>query len=237
MLNEDVGVDSWKIGSGDILDFVMLDYIRDTGKPVILSSGMSSLEELRKSYDYLREKTPDVSILHCVSQYPCPLSALNLNTIPFLKEQFPAATIGFSSHCLDIRGSLSACKLGAGIIEQHLTLDRNDFGPDHKVSLLPEEMNELVNEIKSGTPRWWEPETEALGVPTKYLQHDEEKFRPVFRKCLYAAREIKEGEIIEPDMLYALRPRVDGALPSEEYPNLLDTKAAKDFKKYEAISK
>lgn len=237
MLNEEVGVDSWKIGSGDILDFVMLDYIRDTGKPVILSSGMSSLEELRKSYDYLREKTPDVSILHCVSQYPCPLSALNLNTIPFLKEQFPKATIGFSSHCLDIRGSLSACKLGAGVIEQHLTLDRNSWGADHKVSLLPGEMSELVGEIKFGMPLSWGPSEEALGVPTKYLQRDEEKFRPVFRKGLYASREIRKGEILESDSFYALRPKMDGALSSEEYPGLLGKVAVKDFKKYEAISK
>lgn len=76
-----------------------------------------------------------------------------------------------------------------------------------------------------------------LGVPTKYLQHDEEKFRPVFRKCLFAARDIRKGEILERDCFYALRPKLDGALSSEEYPHLLETEAAKDFKKYETISK
>lgn len=234
MLNEDVGVDSWKIGSGDILDFVMLDYIRDTGKPVILSSGMSSLQELKKSYDYLREKTPDVSILHCVSQYPCPLSALNLNTIPFLKKQFPEATIGFSDHSLGVEGSLMAAHVGAEIIEKHFTLDRNAWGPDHHVSLLPHEMAELTRLAKEGV--FFTPSPEALGVSTKYLQHDEEKFRPVFHKGLYAARDIEPGEIFEPDMIYAMRPKAPGTGPgAQNYPYLLGKKIGRKFKKYEAI--
>lgn len=236
LLNEDIGVDSWKIGSGDILDFVMLDYIRDTGKPVILSSGMSSLEELEKSYYYLREKTPDISILHCVSQYPCPLSALNLSTIPFLKDHFPEATIGFSDHSLGIEGSLVAVKLGAKIIEKHFSCDREAWGPDHKVSLLPEEMSELVGEIKYGMPLAWYLPERALGVATKYLQHDEEKFRPVFRKCLCAARDIRKGEVLERDTFYAMRPKLKDALPSEEYPRLVGTLATQDFKKYEPIT-
>lgn len=232
-LLDETGVDRWKIGSGDILDFVMLDYIRNSGKPVILSSGMSSLEELQKSYDYLREKTPDVSILHCVSQYPCPLSSLNLNTIPFLKKQFPEATIGLSDHSVGIEGPLMAVSLGANIIEKHFTFDRSAWGPDHKVSLHPDEMKELVRRIR--VHELMEPTREVLGVETKYLQRDEEQFRSVFRKGLYASRDIREGEVFEPDMLVALRPCMN-TTPSESYPEVLGTLATKSIKKYEAIT-
>ena len=142
-------VDRWKIGSGDITDFVLLDYIRDYRKPIIISTGMSSLQEIRKAYDFIREKTEDVTILHCVSEYPCKLDDLNLLTIPFLKKEFPEAKIGLSSHCLDIRGGVIARDLGAEIFEYHFSLSREFFGSDHKVSLLPDEFKTLVNSLKS----------------------------------------------------------------------------------------
>lgn len=228
-----IGVDSWKIGSGDILDFVMLDYIRDTNKPVILSSGMSSLEELKLAYDYLKEKSNDVSILHCVSQYPCPLASLNLGTIPFLKKQFPDAVIGFSDHSLGIEGSLMAVKLGAEIIEKHFSFDREAWGPDHKVSLLPKEMKLLTESIKNNITMI--PSKEAYGTETKFIQEGEQKFRRAFKKGIYASRDIQEGEIMEPDMVYAMRP-LDGALPAEHYPTVMRMKAIRNYKQYEKIS-
>lgn len=228
-----IGVDSWKIGSGDILDFVMLDYIRDTNKPIILSSGMSSLEELKLAYDFLKEKADDISILHCVSQYPCPLEALNLGTIPFLKEKFPDAKIGFSDHSLGIEGSLMAVSLGATIIEKHFSLGRESWGPDHKVSLHPKEMWALVQRVKNN--HLLTPSKEALGVETKFIHEGEQKFRGAFRKGLYAAFDIKKGSIMEPDMIYAMRP-TEGALPSQHYPTVLQMRAVKDYKQYEKIS-
>ena len=149
ILLDNIGVNRWKIGSGDILDFVMLDYIRRTGKPVIISSGMSTLQELKLVYDFLSEKVEDITILHCCSQYPCPPENLNLLTIPFLKKHFPRARIGLSSHCLDIRGALVARDLGAMIYEYHMTLNRDLWGSDHRVSLLPDEFKTLVNCLKS----------------------------------------------------------------------------------------
>lgn len=177
MLLDEIGVDRWKIGSGDILDFVMLDYVRDSNKPIILSSGMSTLEELKMSYEFLKEKTSDISILHCVSIYPCSFEELNLNTIPFLKKEFPEARIGFSCHSPGPEASLMAVSLGAEIIETHFTLDRDAWGPDHKVSLLPKEMAMLVRRIKEG--RLIEPRDFILGSETKYLQQEEANFRPI----------------------------------------------------------
>ena len=234
-LLHEIGVDRWKIGSGDILDFVMLDYIRETGHPVILSSGMSSLEELRLAYDYLREKIEpwDISILHCISSYPCRMEDLNLATIPFLKKQFPEAKIGFSDHSLGIEGALMAVSLGTEIIEKHLTLDRNAFGPDHKVSLVPEEMTRLVYRIRNDS--LMKPTNKVLGVETKHLHKSEEAFRPIFHKGLYAAYDLEKDKMFEPDMFYAMRPRIPLALPSREYPNLLGRFTNGSYKQYEPI--
>ncbi len=229
-----IGVDRWKIGSGDILDFVLLDYVRDSGKPVIISSGMSTLAELKLAYNYLREKTQDVSILHCVSQYPCPLDKLNLLSITFLQDEFPDAIIGFSDHSTEIKTASMAVKLGARIIEKHFTLDRSAWGPDHKVSLFPSEFALMVQEINLPHKEIHIP-AEALGVETKLIQEGEQKFRAVFKKGLYASRDIEKGEIMEPDMVYAMRPN-NGALPSEHYPIVMRMKAIKDYKQYEKIS-
>ena len=152
-MDDRLGTERWKVASGDILDFPMLEYMRDSGKHIILSSGMSSLEELKKSYNFIStDPLQKITILHCVSRYACPIENLNLSTIPFLQKEFPKAEIGFSSHCLDIRGSFLAYKLGAKIIEQHLTLDRNFWGPDHRVSLLPNEFKKMVDLIKNNEP-------------------------------------------------------------------------------------
>lgn len=218
ILDLEVGVDRWKIGSGDILDFVMLDYIRDSGKPVILSTGMSELHEIAKAYEFLKEKTLDVSILHCVSNYPCELKDLNLGVMPALKKQF-GCKVGFSDHSLGVEGSLMAVSLGAEIIEKHFTLDRMAFGPDHKVSMLPEEMDKLIGRILNKD--LLEPTAEALGSSAKGYNRMEQKFREVFRKGLYVSRDMNEGEQMEIRDIISLRPVLNGSVPSENYPNFV----------------
>jgi len=229
-LLHNLGVDRWKIGSGDILDFVMLDYIRDTGKPVILSSGMSSLGELRKSYNFIKEKVHDVTILHCVSIYPCPVENLGLSTITYLKKTFPEAKIGFSDHSTDIDGSLMAVRLGAEVIEKHFTFNVNAWGPDHKVSIEPYKMKTMVRQIRDGMLM-----TPPEGIETKYIQTEEMAFRPIFRKGLFASRHIKKDETFERDMIFAMRPRGD-ARPSEEYEEVLGTFNSKPLEQYETIT-
>lgn len=226
-----VGISRWKIGSADITDFVLLDYIRDSGKPVILSTGMSTIQEVERAYQYVSEKVEDITILHCVSQYPCPLEDLNLATIPFLKRRFPKAKIGLSSHCLNIEGSLMAVYLGARLIESHFTLDRSSFGPDHQVSLLPDEMKELIYRINSG--EMLKPSDSALGIYTKYIQEEEMKYRSVFKKRLFASYDILKGELIYPDLICAMR--ADFGLTAEQYPNFIGKESEKDYKQYEEI--
>jgi len=224
---DSLGVDRWKIGSGDVTDFPLLDYIRDGNKPVILSSGMSTLEELTQAYEYLAEKVDDITILHCVSIYPCPADKLNLNTIPFLKKTFPQAKIGFSDHSLGVVGALSAASLGIEIIEKHFTLNRNAWGPDHKASLEPREFKNMVKFIDFDII----PTSNILGIETKLVQQEETPLRAKFRKGLYSAG-IKKGKLISREDIYAMRPQ--RGRPANEYEEVLGTVAKKDYDKYES---
>lgn len=213
-----IGIDRWKIGSGDILDFVMLDYIRDSGKPVILSTGMSALHEIDKSFKFLKEKTDDVSLLHCVSNYPCKIEDLNLNVILYLKKEF-GCKVGFSDHTLGIEASLMAVAMGAEIIEKHFTMDRKSFGPDHKVSLQPLEFDKLIGRILNND--LVKPTEEAMGSAAKGYNKQEQDFREVFRKGLYVSEEMKEGRILAIRDIISLRPVLGTSVGSENYPEFV----------------
>jgi len=127
---------------------VTLDYIRNTGKPIIISSGMSTLEEVEKSVKFLLEKNKKVALLHCVSKYPCPPEDLHLGTIQFFKEKF-SIPIGFSDHSVgDPTPDLVAVAAGATILEKHFSLSRDLWGSDHKVSMTPQELTDLVSGVK-----------------------------------------------------------------------------------------
>jgi len=137
-------VKRWKVGSADIVDMELLQYIKNTGKPVIISVGMSTAEQIQKAVEFLGSQ---IEILnYCVSIYPCPVYAVNLSMIQRLKEyQKP---VGWSDHTLSVEIPALAVKMGAIGIEKHLTLDRNAFGPDHKVSLLPDEFKRMVELVR-----------------------------------------------------------------------------------------
>lgn len=229
---EKVGVPIWKISSADILDFVMLDFIASTKKPVIISSGMSTLEEIDKSVNFLRKRNVKIALLHCVSKYPCSPEELNLNTIKFFKKRYDIP-IGFSDHSLGLESAVAAVNLGAVIIEKHFSLSRNLWGPDHKVSLTPEEFKEMVRRIRNRE----KIKLTDYGKEDKILQDEEIKFRPIFRKSLVAGKKIKKGTILKKEMIYAMRPQIyAGGLPSEEYEKIIGKKTKKNLNKYEPIT-
>ncbi len=231
MMLESINVPLWKVGSGDILDFVTLDYITKTKKPIIISSGMSTLEELDLSLDFLKTRQADIVLMHCVSKYPCPPEELNLQTISFLQKRFQVL-VGFSDHSLGHDSVLAAVQLGAVVIEKHFSFDRTLFGADHKVSMTPAEFKAMVDDIKAGK----KSTIENYGKEIKMLQEDESVFRPYFRKALVAGRDIKAGEILKAEDIYAMRPGgyIDG-LPSEQFEKILGMKVIKDLKKYDPI--
>lgn len=226
-----IDVPLWKVGSGDILDFVTLDYLAETGKPIIISSGMSELEDVDQAINFLKKRNSRVALLHCVSKYPCPPEELNLRTINFLQKRYQIP-VGFSDHSIGYDSAVAAVNLGATIIEKHFSLRRDLWGADHKVSMTSEEFKTMVDKIRN-------KESVVLdnyGQEAKILNKDEAVFRPIFRKSLVAARDIKKGEVIGKEMIYAMRPQayIDG-LPSEAYEQVVGRKINKDLKKYEAI--
>ncbi len=245
VLNE-TGVSVWKVGSGDILDFVMLDYLRESGKPVMISSGMSTFEEVKKALNYLLEKNDRVALFHALSKYPGRLDEANLAVMEFYREKFPGVPVGFSENSISIESCLFATALGAKMIERHLTISRDLWGADHRICSIPEEFKELVDGIRRiekepAEREGWlgNPNLKiALGKKEKILQKDEELFRPLFRKALMAGCDIPAGTALTADMIYAMRPQqYAGGLPSEEYENMLGKKTMKGLKKYDPITR
>ncbi len=240
---EDLDISVWKVGSADILDFVLLDYLRNTGKPIILSSGMSTFAEVEQAVSFVMKKNALVMVLHCVSQYPCPPEDLRLGTIKTLRQRL-GIPIGFSDHSLGIESALVAYAAGASVVEKHFTLSRDAWGPDHKVSMTPNELKLLRSSLDelASNPLKKERMLEsafakkALSQEEKLLQDEEQAFRPVFRKSLVAGQDIPTGTGIKPQMIYAMRPQADiDGLPSEKYDSIIGREVIHDLKKFDPI--
>ena len=230
-LLEKVEVPLWKVGSGDILDFVMLDYIAGTGKHIIISSGMSTAEELDASIGFLKKRTSNIILMHCVSKYPCPPEELYLDTISYFADRYNIP-VGFSDHSIGYEAAVASVGKGARVIEKHFTLDREYWGSDHKVSMLPNEFKKMVDSIRNNDS----VDASAFGNGVKVLDKTESSFRPIFRKSLVAGKNIATGTVITKEILYAMRPqKYAKGLPSEEYENVLGKKTTKDLKKYDPI--
>ena len=226
----------WKVGSGDIQDYLLLNELIRTKKPVIISTGMVSLNELDKVVDYLTNNDVELGILYCVSKYPCPSEDFNLSTIKFLKKKYPNTKIGFSDHSIGFEASLAAIKLGAQIIEKHFSMDRNLWGSDHKVSLTPKEMKEMVKAIKSNSFK--EINTDLFyGYEEKELEGAKNIFRPYFGKKLVAASSLPKGTILSEDLLYAMRPskEIEG-ISANNVSKVVGRTINKPINKYEAIT-
>ncbi|MDP3770236.1 MAG: N-acetylneuraminate synthase family protein [Candidatus Sungbacteria bacterium] len=241
---QELDVPFWKVGSGDILDFVMLDFLASTKKPIIISSGMSTLEELDLTMDFLKRRNAEVILLHCVSKYPCPPEELRLATIDFLHKRY-GVIIGFSDHSIGIDSAFAAVALGARVIEKHFSLSRDLWGADHKVSMTPEEMRELVTGIRAieqdavlkSAYLQKDIVKQGMGTSEKVLQEDEAVFRPFFRKSLMASRDLAAGTVLASDDLYAMRPQqYAGGLPSEQYEKVLGKRVSMPLKKFDPIT-
>ena len=226
----------WKIGSGDVLDFVCLDYVCAQGKPVIISTGMVSLQELETVVRFITKRNRQLVVLYCISKYPCPPEEFNLGTIEYLRERYPNCIIGFSDHSIGFGVDLAAVKLGAKVIEKHFSFDRELWGADHKVSMTPQEMREMIRAIRLGV--WQDHDVQKFyGQRSKELEGAHNQFRPYFHKSLMAGDDISAGTVLVPAMIYAMRPRIyAGGLPSEEYERVLGKRVKKDLKKYEPIT-
>ncbi|HEY0366982.1 MAG TPA: N-acetylneuraminate synthase [Pyrinomonadaceae bacterium] len=204
-LLDELGVPAFKISSGDLTNSPLLEYVASKGKPVILSTGMSELSELIEAVSGLNTAGCETPILlHCVSNYPADPAEVNLRAMQTMRAAFDVP-VGFSDHTEGMDISLAAVALGACVIEKHFTLDRTLPGPDHRASLEPAELRELVRSIRR-------VET-ALGSGRKVPTATEVETAKVARRSLVAARDIPPGTILERKMVVMRRPGT-GMLPA-----------------------
>lgn len=195
---DQLGISIFKIGSGDITNLPYLQYMARKGKPMILSTGIATLGEIEEAVEtILGAGNKELILLHCVSSYPADVEECNLRAIQTLENAFQLP-VGFSDHTLGIEVSLAAVALGACVIEKHFTLDRTLPGPDHKASLEPAELAQLIQGIRAVE--------KALGDGLKRPSPKELKNRAIIRKSLVAACNIPAGTIILDSMITIKRP-------------------------------
>ena len=217
--------DIWKIPSGEITNYPYLVEIARTGKEIILSTGMSSLEEVQDAIDVLKKNgAGEITVLHCTTNYPTPMEDVNLRAMLTLRGKFGCA-VGYSDHTNGIEIPVAAVAMGATVIEKHFTLDRNMEGPDHKASLEPDELNAMVSAIRNVE--------QALGDGNKVPAASEKANIAVARKRIIAARNIKIGEIFTEDNITTKRPGT-GISPMR-WNEVLGQKAIRDFEEDELI--
>ena len=206
-LLEKVGVKQYKVGSGEVNNFVLLEKITRTKKPVIISSGMSSFDELDKTVRYLKERNTDLSILQCTTSYPTEPKQFGLNVIQELKQRYNVP-VGFSDHSSSIEACLAAVALGAEIIEFHVVFDKKSIGPDAKSSLIIEETVQLVNAVRNLD--------KALKHPidkNENKQYDD--LKQIFEKSLAINKDLEKGHVITFSDLETKKPKGYGILASD----------------------
>ena len=214
-----------KIPSGEITNYPLLREAARTGKKIILSSGMSTLDEVRNAMEVLQENgCPDLTVLHCNTEYPTPYKDVNLKAMCTMKEALKVP-VGYSDHTPGIEVAVAAAALGAEVIEKHFTLDRNMEGPDHKASLEPDELAEMVRAIRNIEL--------AMGDGKKEPSDSEKKNIAIARKSIVARCDIRAGEIFTEENLTAKRPG-DGISPMQ-WNQVLNSEARRDFAPDEMI--
>ncbi|MEG1800662.1 MAG: N-acetylneuraminate synthase [Oscillospiraceae bacterium] len=217
----------WKIPSGEITNLPYLERVAQLKKPLIMSTGMCEIFEVKEALEVLyKNGADDVTILHCNTEYPTPLKDANVRAMLDLQRNF-GTKIGYSDHTLGLAAPLAAVSLGATIIEKHFTLDKTMEGPDHAASMNPQELCQLVKAIR---------ETElVLGSGVKTVTQSEAKNKDVARKSIVAKVAIKKGETLTEKNLTVKRPG-SGISPMRWY-EVLGTKATRAFEVYELIDK
>lgn len=215
---EDLGVVAYKVGSGELTNWPLLKYIAKTGKPMIISTGMSTLKEIKESIDYINRYNHQLAVLQCTSTYPCAYENVNLNVITKLKNEFNVI-VGLSDHSEGIYTSLAAIALGADIIEKHFTIDRNLPGPDQRASIEPHELKDLVRGARAIEL--------ALGS-TKKVIDEEIAVQRMARESVVSLVEIPENSIIESNMVGVKRPGT--GIPAKLLDEIIGKKTTKTIK-------
>jgi len=221
-----IGMEAFKISSGDLTNIPFLEHIARFKKPIILSSGMATLSEIEEAINaiYCLENH-EIAVLHCTSNYPAKLEGVNLNAMNTIKNAFKIVS-GYSDHTEGITVPIAAATMGANIIEKHFTLDKNMEGPDHSASLNPLELKEMVTAIRNVEM--------ALGSGIKMFIPSEIDTMKAARKSIVASRDIGTGEIISLIDLDYKRPGT--GLTPKHYLDIIGKKTNRDIKMDEQIA-
>lgn len=217
-----MGVATFKIPSGEIVNLPYLRKVGGYGRKIILSTGMSTLGEVETAVEVLEQAgTPrsHITLLHCTSEYPAPYAEVNLRVMQTLRAVFPGMDVGYSDHTLGIDIPIAAVALGAKVIEKHFTLDHNLGGPDHAMSLEPAALKQMVQGIRRVEV--------ALGNGAKVVTPSELRNRAVVRKSIVAVCPIKAGELLTPQNLTTKRPGT--GLSPMLWDTLMGTPASRDL--------
>ena len=222
-----LGMPFWKLPSGAITDYPYLVHIAKTRLPVVMSTGMANMDEIHAAFGVLVDnglKKEQISLLHCTTEYPAPKNEVNLRCIQTLKNEF-GVNVGYSDHTQGIEIPIAAVALGAYVIEKHFTLSREMVGPDHKASLEPHELKQMVEQIRNIEG--------AFGDGVKRVTEIEKKNKLVARKSIVAKTAIKKGEMFTEDNITAKRP--GSGLSPMKWNEVIGTNAIRDFEEDELI--
>lgn len=224
-LVDELGMPLVKVGSGEVTNIPYLRQIAACRRPVILSTGMATLAQVARAYDTLKEGgCPELTLLHCTTNYPCPYGEVNLRAMETLREAFHCP-VGYSDHTLGIEVPVAAVALGAQVIEKHFTLDCSMEGPDHRASLDLAALAQMVRAIRNIE--------QALGDGVKRPNASELAIAPVVRKSIVAACTIAAGDTFSPDNLTVKR--ANGGLSAELWDVVIGRKASRSYQIDEPI--
>lgn len=226
---DDLGLDLFKIPSGEITNFPYLRAIAQTGKPVILSTGMSTIKDISDALDVFKRYGLDrkeIIILHCNTEYPTPMNDVNLKAMLTIGDTFKVH-IGYSDHTLGIEVPIAAVAMGASVIEKHFTLDKTLPGPDHAASLEPGELKAMVKSIRN-------IEAAISGDGLKKPSESEMKNIAIVRKSIHILKSLKAGDIISEDDICALRP--GGGISPMKWNEVIGKSVVKDTEAYDILN-
>ena len=195
-LLEKLNISLYKLGSGELTNLELIDYVLKTNKPLILSTGMATLDEIKETYNHIKNKD-NLVILHCITGYPTSFEEANLNFIKTLQNELNVP-IGFSDHSPGIELPIAAVALGACVVEKHFTLDKTLEGPDHKASLNTDEFKAMVSAIRNVEV--------AMGDGVRRFSKNEKEIKQVARKSIVLNEYVKKGSVLKREMLSIKRP-------------------------------
>ncbi|KAA6440975.1 N-acetylneuraminate synthase [Dyadobacter flavalbus] len=222
-----IGTEIYKTGSGEMDNFLMLDRIADSGKKIILSSGMSSISELDNTINYLKNRNCYLSLLQCTSSYPAEPQQWGLNVMELFKERYKIP-VGFSDHSGDIYACLAAASLGAQLLEFHVVFDQKMFGPDASSSIPVRKVKNLVQGIRKIEI--------ALNNPVDKTSNNKfESLKTIFGKSLAVNRNLQEGHILTIDDLESKKPAGYG-IPAKDYKEIIEKRLNKDLAQWDFIT-